>query len=44
MSKDMKDMTEEVEDLKVIRRMADKDRTLQRRQARQAKQFMRNNG
>jgi hypothetical protein len=43
--KNAKDVaTEEVEDIKVSRRMADKDRTLARRQARQMKNFMRNNG
>lgn len=44
MNKDIKDITEELEDLKVIRRKADKERTLQRRQARQNKNFMRTNG
>jgi hypothetical protein len=36
--------TEEVEDVKVARRLAAKERTLQRRQARWNKAFTRNNG
>jgi hypothetical protein len=37
-------ITEEPEDVKVLRRLADKERTLQRRQARWTKNFSRNNG
>jgi hypothetical protein len=36
--------TEEVEDVKVLRRLVDKERTLQRRQARWTKTFTRTNG
>ena len=36
--------TEETEDVKVIRRKAEKERTLARRQARWNKDFARNNG
>ena len=39
-----KTSTEDVEDVKVLRRLADKERTLQRRQARWNKDFARNNG
>lgn len=44
MNKNLKDTSEEVEDVKVQRREADKARTLQRRQARARKDFMRTNG
>jgi hypothetical protein len=43
-NKNPKDQAEEVEDLKLSRRKADKERTLARRQARQTKDFMRANG
>lgn len=44
MDKNLSKDIEEVEDVKILRRMANKDRTLQRRQARQMKKFMRTNG